>query len=187
MSSRPSSPKTKLKEILKMKKKVLRLTQGALIAAIYVCLSVAPVVSSFAYGQIQFRIAEALMLLCLFSPSAVFGVTIGCFLANLFSPFGVNVFDIIFGTSATLIAAFATYFLRNFFTKSKTTLFLSPLMTILSNAFIVGTYLPLITMGSFSIAAASFCWLTVGAGEAAVLYIIGIPLYLFSKTKKLIK
>ena len=170
-----------------MKKKVLRLTQGALIAAIYVCLSVAPVVSSFAYGQIQFRIAEALMLLCLFSPSAVFGVTIGCFLANLFSPFGVNVFDLIFGTSATLIAAFATYFLRNFFTKSKTTLFLSPLMTILSNAFIVGTYLPLITMGSFSIAAASFCWLTVGAGEAAVLYIIGLPLYLLSKNKKLIK
>lgn len=168
-----------------MKKNVLSLTRAALIATLYFCVSVAPGVSALSYGQIQLRIAEALMLLCLRSPSAVFGVSVGCFLANLFSPFGVNVFDLVFGTAATIFAALVTYSLKNVFQKSKFHIFLSPLPTIIFNALIVGSYLPFVTMGSFSPGVALFCMATVALGEIGVLYLIGIPLYWIVKNKNI--
>ena len=58
-----------------------RITQGAAIAALYVALTM--IVAPIAFGPVQFRISEALCVLPYFLPSAVPGVTIGCFLANL--------------------------------------------------------------------------------------------------------
>ena len=118
------------------------------------------------------------MLLCLFSPSAVFGVTIGCFLANIFTPFGANFFDLVFGTGATLLAACTTYFLRDFFTKH---IYLAPISTVLFNAVIVGSYLPLFLTDSSM--AVWYCMITVGVGELAVCYVLGVPLAKLCKKK----
>lgn len=151
--------------------KIKTIAYGAVIAALYAACSLLPGISAISYGPIQFRISEAFMLLCLFSPSAVAGVTVGCLLANIFTPFGVNVFDLVFGSGATLLAALVTYFARRFFTKN---IWLAPLPTVLLNALIVGSYLPyLLTDEPIAI---WYCMLTVGFGELAVCYILGLPL-----------
>ena len=83
-----------------MKISVMDLTKQGLVAAIYVtlCLAFAPL----AYGHFQFRFAELLMVLPFFNKKYIFGLTIGCLIANIASPFGI--WDIVFGTLATFIA-----------------------------------------------------------------------------------
>ena len=86
-----------------------RIVKAGVVAAIYVVLTLAvPVLS---YGSLQFRIAEALMLLCLFSKDYVFSVTLGCFISNVFSTVGMV--DTVVGTVATLLAGVCIYLLRN--------------------------------------------------------------------------
>ncbi|CAM3701731.1 QueT transporter family protein [Erysipelothrix urinaevulpis] len=77
------------------------LTINALIAAIYVALTLA--FEPLSFGPLQVRISEILMLLILVDKKFAFGVVIGCFIANLYSPF---IYDAIIGTSATALAAF---------------------------------------------------------------------------------
>ena len=75
-----------------MKNSTLRLTRGAVIAALYFALSAAvPVIT---YGPVQFRVAEALTLLPFFMPEAIWGVTLGCLLTNAFSSFGSSSFPV---------------------------------------------------------------------------------------------
>ncbi len=84
-----------------------RITQGAAIAAVYVALTM--IVAPIAFGPVQFRISEALCVLPYFLPSAVPGVTVGCFLANLLC--GAAPLDVVFGSIATLIGALGSYYL----------------------------------------------------------------------------
>ena len=158
--------------------RIRNIAYGAVIAALYTACSLLPGVSAISYGPIQFRIAEALMLLCLFSPSAVVGVTLGCFLANLFTPFGANMFDLVFGTGATLLAALTLYLGRKFFKKN---IWLAPLPVTLFNALIVGSYLPLLLTDEPM--AVWYCMLTVGLGELAVCYVLGLPLAKLAEKK----
>ena len=84
-----------------MNKKVLFMTQAAVIAALYVVLTEIAAALGLSSMAIQVRFSEALTILPYFIPSAIPGVTIGCFLANLLT--GGAVLDIVFGTIATLI------------------------------------------------------------------------------------
>ena len=59
-----------------------RLTNMGLIAAIYVVATM--LCSSLAYGQVQFRISEVLMLLCYFNKDYIISLSIGCLIVNLF-------------------------------------------------------------------------------------------------------
>ena len=97
--------------------KVLFLAQAAMIAAIYVVLTVLG--ASLAFGEVQIRFAEALTILPVFTPAAIPGLFIGCLLGNILG--GAILPDIIFGSIATLIGAVFTRMLRN---KSK---YLAPL------------------------------------------------------------
>ena len=108
-------------------KKALFITQAAVIAALYVVLVV--IFNYISFGPIQFRVAEALTILPYFTPAAIPGLFIGCILANVIG--GAVVWDIIFGSIATLIGAVFTYLLRK---KSK---FLAPLPPVLANTIIV--------------------------------------------------
>ena len=97
-------------------KGTLFLVQAALIAAVYVVLTL--VFAPFSYGEIQVRISEALTILPFFTPAAIPGLFVGCILANLLG--GAIPLDIAFGSIATLIGAVFTYgrcrrdhFLRN--------------------------------------------------------------------------
>ena len=89
-------------------KNVLRITQGALIAALYVVLTL--VFAPISFGPIQLRVSEALIILPMFTPAAVPGLFIGCLLANLLG--GAVILDVIFGSLATLIGAWLGYKLR---------------------------------------------------------------------------
>ena len=84
--------------------KVLFLTQAAMIAAIYVVLTV--LFAPFSFGQVQVRISEALTILPFFTPAAIPGITIGCIVGNAIG--GAILPDIVFGSLATLIGAIFT-------------------------------------------------------------------------------
>ena len=91
-----------------MKNKKLRsLTEGAMIAAIYGVLTL--VFWQFSSMQIQVRVSEALCVLPLFTSAAVPGLTVGCFLVNILMG---NVWDAIFGSMATFLAAEVAYKLK---------------------------------------------------------------------------
>ena len=103
---------------------------SAMIAALYAALTL--LLAPISYGAIQCRISEAMTLLPILLPQAIPGLVIGCLVANLLSP--VAIWDVIFGTLATLIAALGTYWLR------KKPL-LAALCPVVSNGVIVGVML----------------------------------------------
>lgn len=145
-------------------KKVLFLVQAAMIAAIYVVLTV--IFAPFAFGEIQVRIAEALTILPVFTPAAIPGLFVGCLIGNTLG--GAILPDIIFGSLATLIGAVFTYLLRN---QSK---YLAPLPPIISNTVIV----PFVLRYAYGInLPIPFMMLTVGVGEIISCGILGIIVY----------
>ena len=107
--------------------KVLFMAQAAMIAAIYVVLTMLG--ASFAFGEVQIRFSEALTILPAITPAGIPGVFLGCLISNILG--GAILPDIIFGSIATLIGALFTWQLRN---KSK---YLAPVPPIIANALIV--------------------------------------------------
>jgi uncharacterized membrane protein len=142
-----------------MQNKVTYVAYSALIAALYVVLTLP--FASFAFGPIQFRLAEALCVLPFFTPAAIPGLTIGCFLANLLG--GGVPMDVIFGTLATLIGAVLSCKLR----QKKWLVCIPP---IVSNAIIVPFVLRY-AYGSEDLI--PFMMLTVGIGEILSVGILG--------------
>ena len=108
------------------KSTTLFLAQGAIIAAIYVVLTM--IFAPISFGAVQVRIAELLTILPLFTPAAIPGLFIGCLLANILG--GAIIWDIVFGSIATLIGAVLSYLLR--FNR-----WLVPIPAIVSNSVIV--------------------------------------------------
>ena len=90
-----------------MNKKTRFLTEGALIAALYVVLTYITSIAGLASGAVQVRISEALCILPAFTFSAVPGLFVGCLAANLLT--GAALWDIVFGAMATLLGAAGTY------------------------------------------------------------------------------
>lgn len=148
------------------------LTTAAIIAALYVIFTGISAMLGIASGVIQVRLSEALTILPFFTPAAVPGVTIGCFLANLLT--GAPLPDIIFGTLATLLGVLGASFLR----KNK---YLVTLPTILSNAVII----PLVLQYAYGVPDAFwYLMLTVGAGEVISAGILGgLLLHVLQKRK----
>ena len=145
-------------------KKVLFLTQAAMIAALYVVLTL--VFQAISFGEIQVRIAEALTILPAFTPAAIPGLFIGCLIGNIIG--GSILPDIIFGSLATLIGAYFTYLLR------KRNKFLTPLPPIISNTIIV----PFILRYAYGLnLPIPFMMLTVGIGELISCGVLGMILY----------
>ena len=165
-------------------KKITYLTQGAVIAAAYfaLCMLVAPI----AFGPLQFRLSEGLMLLPVLTPAAVPGLWIGCLLANLLNPLSLGPIDVIFGSLATLLAAILTAELgkrlrpvTSELEAKKPKLWLLPLPSILANGLIVGGYLLfLLPDTTVSAGAVLLNMLSIAACEAAVVYLLGVPLTL---------
>jgi len=141
------------------------LTQSAAIAAMYVVLTLFAGAFNLAGGAVQLRISEALTILPYFTISAIPGLFIGCLVSNLL--LGSVIWDVIFGSFATLIGAVITYCLRK---KSK---YLAPLGPIVSNTIIV----PFVLTYAYSVEEAMwFLFLTVGIGEVLSCGILGMIL-----------
>jgi uncharacterized membrane protein len=154
--------------------KTKQLVTGGMIAAIYVVLTVLAAQFNLASGAIQVRFSEALTILPVFTVAAVPGLTIGCLLANLLT--GLAVWDVVFGSVATLLGAVGTYLLR----KKPLLAWIPP---VVSNAVIV----PIVLQKVYGVPDSFwFLMATVGAGEVIACGVLGLALYkALSKTKVL--
>ena len=157
---------------MKRNTRVRFLTEAAMIAAGYTVLTLLAMMLNLAYGPVQFRFSEALTVLPVLTPAAVPGLAVGCLLSNLWSSMGA--LDIIFGTAATLLAALTTYMVRNI--RVKGIPILAPLPPVLFNALIVGVEITIVSPGGFVFPAFLANALSVGLGELAVFYVLGLPL-----------
>lgn len=138
------------------------LTLAAIIAAVYAVLTL--ILPIPAFTGIQVRLSEALTVLPFLFPAATPGLVIGCFIANMFSPYAL---DMVFGTAATLIACIMTQYMPN--------RYLAPLPPVICNALIVGAEIAWFEAG-FTAAfwpAYAFNAFTVGFGELLACYILG--------------
>lgn len=145
--------------------KTLYLTQGAAVAALYVALTYLASALGLSSGAIQVRFSEALTILPCFFGAAVPGLFVGCLLANLLT--GAVVWDVVFGSIATLLGAIGTRLLR----KNR---WLACLPPIISNILIV----PFVLVYAYGVPdTILYLMLTVGAGEVISCGILGQLLY----------
>ena len=156
-----------------MNNKTRLLCVSAVVGAAYAVLTVA--LAPISYGALQFRLSEALCILPYFIPGTAWGLAAGCCIANLMTG---NIFDIIFGSLATLLAAFCTARIGR---RGHTALsaLCACLMPVLFNAVGVGAVITqayngmdiFSHLGVFALNAAQ-----VGLGEAGVMLLVGYPL-----------
>ncbi len=153
-----------------MNKTTHKLVSAAIVGALYAVLTL--VLAPISYGPVQCRISEALCILPFFMPHTAWGLFFGCAIANVASAAGLP--DIIFGSLATLIACLCIALCGK---KNKKVL--ACLMPVVWNALIVGAMLtkviagldPIESFGAFAVFAGQ-----VGLGEAAAMFVIGLPL-----------
>lgn len=154
----------------KRKEQIISITKIAIVAALYIVLTV--LIYPLSFNEIQVRFSEVLLLLCFFDKKYGIGIVVGCAVSNLFSPIPL---DVLFGTAQTIVAVVLIGYLRP--------LILSLLLTILSMV-IVG--LEIAVISSFDM-----WWLVtiqVMAGEAIVLLGIAYPLsFLLKRSKSFMK
>lgn len=134
------------------------LTRAAIIAALYAALTL--LLAPISYGEVQIRFSEALTILPVLLPEAVPALAVGCLLANILG--GCTIFDIVFGTLATLLAALCTRALRK-------NVLLASAMPVLFNGVIVGAvvhycYAPVVAL--------PLCMLFVALGEAVACMLV---------------
>ena len=136
------------------------ITEGAVIAALYVVLTL--VFAPISFGPLQVRIAEALAILALFTPAAVPGLFVGCLIANFMGE-GV-IWDVVFGSLATLIGAWGGYKLRS-------NRWLVPAPTVIANTLII----PFVLRYAYGVVdmAIPLLMLSIFAGEVVGCYILG--------------
>lgn len=136
-----------------MKKNLTKLTRSAIIASLYIVLTLLSNAFGLSSGVFQLRLSEALTLLPVIFPESVWGLFVGCIISNTIT--GCIVWDIIFGSLATLIGAYFTLKLKNH-------RFLASLAPVVSNAIIV----PFVLKYAYNLSNAWWVMcLTVAAGE----------------------
>lgn len=152
-------------------KSLRKLIYAGAIAALYTLLTIA--FAPISFGPLQARISEALFVLPCFTEAAVPGLFIGCILASVLT--GAPVYDVIFGSLATLIAAFLTYRME----KQSVSKWMLPFPTVLVNGLIVGCILKFFYAETLPL---PMLMLYVALGEALVCYLLGLPLLALLKS-----
>lgn len=141
---------------------------NGIVAALYIVPTyfLAPI----SYGPLQARISEAMTVFPIFSFNMIPGLTIGCLVSNLINPDNLGPVDIIGGTLATLIAGIFSRII------GKKNMWLGIIPPIVANGIIVGGYLPFLLFDTVTWQEVLLTMLSVAAGEAVVLVVIGLPL-----------
>ncbi len=169
-------------------KKVLFIVQAGVIAAIYVVLTYLTNLFHLASGVIQVRVSEALCVLPLFTPAAIPGLFLGCLLSNILTD--CIIWDVIFGSFATLLGALGTRLLSAPVRRGRTDKlskgikWLAPLPPIAANTLIV----PFVLYYAYRFpGSVPYFMLTVGAGEVISCGILGtVLLSILNRYKKYI-
>ena len=153
---------------------------GAMIAAIYAALTL--VLAPLSYANIQMRVSEALTILPVLTPVAIPGLTVGCLIANVIGvSMGITtVWDILFGTLATLVAAVGSRLMRKQLLGGQPVL--SALCPVVANGLIVGGMLSVAFQLPFFVT-----MLEVAVGEAVACLVLGLLLYNVLKNLDLFK
>lgn len=144
------------------------IARTAMLAALYTAITLA--IAPFAYGAIQFRISEILVLLVFFDKKHFWGLTLGCFIANCFSPLGV--YDIVFGTIATAISLAGIIFIRNKLGDNMKSLLIASLSPVIFNGIIVGLELTILFKEMPFVLNAAY----VAIGELVTVSVVGVAI-----------
>ncbi len=150
-------------------KKIKSIAFSAIVAALYVVLTLVSSAFGLSSGIIQIRISEALCALPLLNSAAIPGLFIGCLISNILN--GANVLDVLLGSFATLLGALGTYLLKN----KKLLALLSPVVT---NAAIV----PLVLLFGYSLRG-SYIYFFVMVALGELLSCVGFGLLLLKIIK----
>lgn len=158
--------------------KTKKLVVSALIAAIYSALTLG--LAPISYGNIQCRLSEVMVLLAFIDPFYIWGLTLGCFIANGLGPDAFA--NIIFGVPATFISVVFVAYTGKWFKEKKWAIFLASLWPVLFNGLIIGFMLYKILNLPLALT-----MLEVGIGEFFAVSIAGIIVYklVFIKLKKM--
>lgn len=154
-------------------KKSRVLVHSAIVAALYAVMTM--ILPMASYGPIQFRFSEILTLTAFYNPSLIPGLTIGCLIANIPSPFGIA--DVIFGTLATFLAVYSMSKIKN--------IWLASLMPAIFNGIIIGTEITLLsdTSVNFFVVGGQ-----VALSEFIIVTLIGVPVFkMLEKNKGFMK
>lgn len=137
------------------------LARQAAVAAIYMVLTI--VLSGISYGPLQFRVSEVMTLLSFYNKEYIWGITVGCILANIASPFGIV--DIIVGSFASFLAAVIMSRMKN--------IWLASLMPAITNI-LVGVQIALMSSEPLN-----FFVVTgqIMLSQFIIVTIIGVPLF----------
>ncbi len=147
----------------------MTLARIAVVAGIYFVATY--FLPGMSYGPIQLRVSEGMTILPLIFPESIWGLTLGCLIANFFSPYGW--LDIVLGTSATLIGCLGAFFLGKILKNSRLRPFVSVIPVIVSNAVILpAVWLLSGTEDGYFVMMASTL-----ISETLSVYLVGIPLY----------
>lgn len=149
-----------------------QLVLSGLIAALYVVLTLG--LANLAYGEIQFRISEALVLLAFFNPIFIPAVTVGTFIANFVGPFGL--IDAVLGSLASLVAMVMIWQTRKLLGDRLISLVVASLWPVVVNAVYVAGLIVMIDPDT-PWAAFSAIALSVAIGEFVVVSLAGVALF----------
>ena len=151
---------------------------AGVVGALYAALTIG--LGFIGFGPVQFRVAEALCVLPFFFPFSVWGLFVGCMIANLLSPYPL---DIVIGSSATLLAAVCTMRIGKLRKNSISVKILACLPPVVINAVFIGALIAYYMAGVGGVGAFFTAFLLngaqVGFGQLAVLYILGLPLLIY--------
>lgn len=155
-----------------------KISFAGVVAALYAALTIS--LGFISYGPIQFRIAEVLCILPFFFPFSVWGLFVGCLIANIASPYPL---DLVVGPIATLIAALATMRVGMLKRDGVPIKALACLPPVVVNAVLIGALIAYYTTGAGDAEAFALAFAVggfqVGFGQLVVLYVIGLPLMVY--------
>ena len=154
--------------------KINILTTTAATGAIYAVLTI--ILSPISYGPIQARLSEVLCVLPFFLPETAWGLAVGCAIANLMTG---NIFDVIFGSLATLAAGMAAAAIGKRGKESLKNKILACLMPVLFNSFVISAVILCAYNGKNILDHFGMYLLyafEIGAGEALVMFAGGLPM-----------
>ena len=163
---------------------VRKVVFAGILAALYAALTMT--LGIISYGPIQFRIAEALTVLPFFFPFTIWGLFVGCIIANIMSPY--MILDMIFGSLASLMAGLCTMKIGKIARGRVSMKVLACFPPVIFNAVIIGAMIAYIVVGfgdsyAFLTAFVTF-GLQVGFGQLVVLYVLGLPILIYLPKSK---
>ena len=164
---------------MKSSQRTKNIVLSALIAGAYTALTFISFLFGLDKGVIQFRLSECLAILPAFTPSAIWGLFIGCFLSGLLT--SAHPLDMIFGSLVTLLAAVVALLLHYLLKGRRGEAFLIPLPNILFNSFLI----PFLLQGVYGAADGYwFLLFTVGVGEIVTCGVLGVLLYFLLRRRR---